>query len=104
MTYEWNIRKCFEYSINLYNDSFKQCIEKLEECSGLESINQSNGLTIDLNSALKAGYDPVFWTFMRKWSVLSIKLKFDKESKLVIYDPSLEKWKDEIFNFVDNIW
>ena len=79
MTYEWNIRRCFEFSINQFNESLRECIEKLEECSGLKDIWKTDGLTIDFESSLKAGYDPVFWTFMRKWSILSVKLKFEKD-------------------------
>jgi hypothetical protein len=104
MTYERSIRKCFEFSITQYNDSFKSCIEKLEECSGLQNLIAIEGAAIDLESALRAGKDPVFWTFMKKRSVLSItSLKFHSETKQVAFEPSLAKWHEEIMGFVDNI-
>ena len=67
MTYERSIRKCYENSLDSFNQQLSNIIEQLER--SLDVSLQEN-MDISIEHVLKAGYDPVFWCFMRQKQIL----------------------------------
>lgn len=81
MTYERGIRKCFESSLNKLNNQFRDILDKISEVANIPNLLTDESPEVNVENALQAGYDPVFWTFMIHKQILSVTLKYDKTAK-----------------------
>ena len=106
MVYERAVRKCFENSMTELNSNLREIIVQIERSLGGKSLlNKDPGedLGLNLEHCLDCGQDPVFWNFMEGKYVINISISYNKEAKILDFNPPLKEIYDSIFGLISLI-